>query len=128
MSEIAEVGRKGYATWLDEQQARPVVQLAWDWMVATGYTAISTHEYFFAQYPGDNTAWSQLMGAPDAVRQRAAQALFNSFVVSHDGVAGSMPWSGPGMANHWDILQRNALGNYHTLLDEITLSQPWGSS
>ena len=126
-SEIAEVRQKGFATWLDEQQSRPVAQLAWDWMVATVYTAINTHEYFFAQYPGDNMAWYQIMGAPDAVRQRAAQALSNFFVVSHDGVAGSMPWSGLGMANHWDILQRNAFGNYRTLLNEITLSPTMGA-
>ena len=127
MSEIAEVRQKGYATWLDEQQARPVAQLAWDWMVEKGYTVIDTHQYFFSNYPGDNMAWYQLMGAPDAVRQRAALALSNFFVISLDGVGGDMNWAAPGMANHWDILQRNAFGNYRTLLDEITLSPAMGA-
>ena len=126
-SEIAEVRQKGYATWLDEQQARPVAQLAWDWMVATGYTAIDTHEYFFQMYPGDSMAWYQLMGAPDAVRQRAALALSNFFVVSLGGVTDSMNWASPGMAHYWDILQRNAFGNYRTLLEEITLSPVMGT-
>ena len=126
-SEIAEVRQKGFATWLDEQQARPVAQLAWDWMVEKGYTVIDTHQYFFSNYPGDNMAWYQLMGAPDAVRQRAALALSNFFVISLDGVGGDMNWAAPGMANHWDILQRNAFGNYRTLLDEITLSPAMGA-
>ena len=126
-AEIAEVRQKGFATWLDEQQARPVAQLAWDWMVSTGYTAIDTHEYFFNTWPGVYMSWYQLMGAPDAVRQRAALALSNFFVVSLDGVNDSMNWASPGMANHWDILQRNAFGNYRTLLDEITLSPTMGA-
>ena len=126
-AEIAEVRQKGYATWLDEQQARPVAQLAWDWMVATGYTIIDTREYFFNNWPGYNMAWYQLMGAPDAVRQRAALALSNIFVVSIDGVGDSMNWPSPGMANYWDILQRNAFGNYRTLLEEITLSPAMGA-
>ena len=126
-SEIAEVRLKGFATWLDEQQARPVAQLAWDWMVLTGYTVIDTHEYFFNTLSGNKMAWYQLMGAPDAVRQRAALALSNFFVVSLDGVNDTMNWTSPGMANHWDILQRNAFGNYRTLLDEITLSPTMGA-
>ena len=126
-SEIAEVRQKGFATWLDEQQARPVVQLAWDWLVSKGYTAIDIHEYVFMSYPGDNMAWYQLMGAPDAVRQRAAHALSNFFVVSIDGVGGAMNWPSPGLANHWDILQRNAFGNYRTLLEELTLSPTMGA-
>jgi len=126
-AEIAEVRQKGYANWLDEQQARPVTQLAWDWMVSTGYTAIDTHEFFFATYPGDSMAWYQLMGAPDSVRQRTALALSNFFVVSLDGVNDSMNWSSPGMAHYWDILQRNAFGNYRTLLEEITLSPAMGA-
>ena len=127
ISEIAEVRQKGYATWLDEQQARPVAQLAWDWMVEKGYTVIDTHQYFFTTSPGNNMAWYQLMGAPDAVRQRAALALSNFFVVSLDGVNDSLKWTSPGMANHWDILQRNAFGNYRTLLEEITLSPTMGA-
>ncbi len=126
-SEIAEVRQKGFATWLDEQHARPVAQLAWDWMVSTGYTAIDIHEYFFQMYPGDSMAWYQLMGAPDAVRQRAALALSNFFVVSLSGVTDNMNWASPGMANHWDILQRHAFGNYRTLLEEMTLSPTMGA-
>ena len=126
-SEIAEVRQKGFATWLDEQQARPVAQLAWDWMVATGYTAIDTHEYFFNTYPGNSMAWYRLMAAHDAVRQRAALALSNFFVVSLDGVNDSMNWASPGIAHYWDILQRNAFGNYRMLLEEVTLSHAMGA-
>ena len=96
-------------------------------MVAQGYSVIDTNEYFFGTYTGDFAIWFQVMGAPDAVRQRTALALSEFFVVSLSGVSDSLTWSSFGVANYWDILCNNTFGNYRALLEQVSMSPVMGS-
>ena len=125
-AEIASVQQKGFALWLQEQYALARSQSAWDWLVVQGYSVVDINEYVFAQYPGDFAGWYQIMGAPDAVRQRAALALSELFVISLNNLSG-IDWPSFCIANHWDILCTNAFGNYRTLLEQITLSPAMGA-
>ena len=61
---------------------------------------------------------------PDQLRQRMAYALSQILVVSDrsDALSGDHF----GVSEYWDILARNAFGNYRTLLEEVTKSPMMG--
>ena len=60
----------------------------------------------------------------DQLRQRVALALSEIFVVSDQtSQLGSVQY---GLANYYDILVRNAFGDYRQLLEEVTLSPVMG--
>jgi len=61
-----------------------------------------------------------VIDGPDQLRQRMAWALAQIFVI---GEAGSNdPNQSEQWTNYYDILVRNAFGNFRTLLQEVTLS------
>jgi uncharacterized protein (DUF1800 family) len=78
----------------------------------------------------DNADWSpnwfkNVVNGPDQLRQRMAFALSEIFVVSHNG--GPLTFnSGQTLAYYYDILTNNALGNFRTLLERVTLSPTMG--
>jgi uncharacterized protein (DUF1800 family) len=68
--------------------------------------------------------WTHAIVAPDQLRQRVAFALSQIFVVSGLGAGlGDQP---VGMATYYDVLTRNAFGNFRQLLEEITLNPAMG--
>ena len=66
--------------------------------------------------------WKNAVQAPDQLRQRLAFSLSEIFVVSAPDDSGAQA----RVAAYYDILVRNALGNYRTLLEEVTLSPAMG--
>lgn len=75
---------------------------------------------------GDNefyqTWWRQAISGNDQLRQRVAFALSQIFVISlNDDVIDAR-----GAASYYDMLTRNALGNYRTLLKDVTLHPMMG--
>lgn len=126
-AEIAAVRQQGYAGWLDAQLALPVGQTGWDWLVSRGYSAIDTHEYFFANGMYRFMVWQQLFQAQDAVRKRWAVALSEVFVVAWRGIKDVMNWDTFGMAEYWDLLNRHAFGTYRDLLEALTLNPAMGA-
>ncbi len=68
--------------------------------------------------------WKHALTAPDQLRQRAAFALSELFVVS-DVALGDDSQAEP-LANYYDILGNGAFGNYRTLLENVTLSPMMG--
>ena len=107
-TDIAAVRSLGYATWLERQVAANVGGTGWDWLNAKGYGNVSDPaNYFDSASPGDYMAWSQLIGAPDALRKRAALALSEFFVVSLNGL--DFSWRSHAIAHYWDTLNTHAL-------------------
>lgn len=115
-ADIASLRSGGIFNWMNNQMAAPAT-LSRVWMEA--YAAALTtgsvsqddrlHRWF-------NTA----VTAPDQLRQRVAWALSQIIVASdRDGsLSGEVI-----MMTEWnDLLVRNALGNYRTLLQEVTYS------
>jgi len=125
--EIADVRARGYSAWLDAQFAMPLGQSGWDWMVAKGYSAIDTNEYFFANGVFRYMVWYHLTQSPDTVRKRWALALSEVFVVSWRGIKDVMNWDAFGMAAYWDLLCQHAFGNYRDLLEALTLNPAMGA-
>jgi uncharacterized protein (DUF1800 family) len=72
-----------------------------------------------------STSWyTNAVQGPDQLRQRMAFALSEILVVSGNG--GPL-WSDEiALANYYDVLVNNALGNYRTLLEQVTLSPAMG--
>jgi uncharacterized protein (DUF1800 family) len=68
--------------------------------------------------------WDTAVTGPDQLRQRMAFALSQIMVISD--VSGTLYGVAPLVAEYHDILARNALGNYRTLLEEVSRSSMMG--
>ncbi len=124
-ADIAAVRAQGYATWLNAQFGAPASTTGFDWLNQRGYATISSAtNYYDNSYPGDYMIWNQLMTSSDGVRKRLALALSEFFVVSLTGL--DFAWRSHAIAAWWDLLVSNALGNYRTLLEAVTLNAAMG--
>lgn len=121
---IAEVRSEGYLPWLDRQMNAANDQSGRQFLSARGFDRVDANRYYDGSVTGDYMIWSQLLSGGNAVRKRIAFALSEFFVVGLGGL--SMTWRGPAIAEYWDILNRNAFGNYRDLLQEVTLSPAMG--
>ena len=103
-----------FNTWITREAAKPVSSAAA--LLATARTAgqITTSD------TGTNRrARNQVMIAgSDQLRQRVAYALSQIMVISD--LDSNVANGGDGSSSYYDMLARNALGNYRTLLMEVT--------
>ena len=121
---IAHLRDVGYDAWLSEQFARQAsreVQYI-DWVAASfpdEYISDDTRLEIWtinsAGTPDPSTAGSV---PTDQLRQRVALALSEIFVVSNsNGTLAYQPWA---LASFYDLLARDAFGNYRVLLEDVT--------
>ena len=68
--------------------------------------------------------WRNALMADDALRQRVAFALSQIFVVSLNDM--NVSQHPRGVASYFDVLGRNAFGNFRTLLEDVTLHPMMG--
>ncbi len=122
--EIAAVRRDGLAMWLARQYQSSVGPAGWDWLESQGYGAVDTNEWYFSTRPADHMLWSQLLSGRDAMRRRMALALSEFFVCSL--TAAEFTWRSHAYASWWDMLVRNAFGNFRQLLEDVTLHPAMG--
>ena len=118
-AEIQRTARIGPSAWLNEQFSRPIGyhQPLLDQRLQRGLEVTSEHRRW--------SWWQQVMDGPDPLRQRVALALSEIFVVSDNSDAVS---SNPvGAANYYDMLLRNAFGNYRDLLLDVSLHPVMGA-
>ena len=64
-----------------------------------------------------------VLNGSDQLRQRVAFALPEILVVSQQGALVDAPY---GLADFYDVLARNALGNYRQLMQQVTLHPAMG--
>lgn len=120
--EIPNVRARGYAAWLDEQFAKPPSYLL---------PYVDAHYDPNATTPNPNSPawayygwWKNAVDGPDQLRQRVAWALAQILVVSTDSQGlNNNPYA---IAGYYDVLVRNAFGNFRTLLEEMTLNPGMG--
>jgi uncharacterized protein (DUF1800 family) len=79
-------------------------------------TASQTQNIFWESF------WKRALSGQDQLRQRMAYAMSQIFVVSFDGDGETVR----GVASYYDMLGRNAFGNFRTLLQDITLHPAMG--
>jgi len=107
---------QGYEDWLEEQFNLPP----------------TLHLPLLLEYQNDGELtqsqrqevwWRTAITADDQLRQRVAFALSGIFVISDKSILSQTP---AGVTNYYDILVRNAFGNYRELFEEVTLSPMMG--
>jgi len=115
-AEIDRLSTISYATWFDEQFAK----------------AQTLHRLYINQATADAAAvgaqisevnffdswWSQALGGEDQLRQRAAFALSEIFVVSFANA--TLQAQPRGVASYYDMLAEKAFGNFRDLLEGVT--------
>lgn len=134
---IQKVASMGYEAWLDEQFNLP----------RSEYLPLMESIYFhfinawIAQF-GQNTViddgenlpfghffslawWQNNLTATDLLRHKIALALSEILVISYK--SGTLEDSGYGISYFYDILYKNAFGNYRDILKEVTLSPAMGA-
>jgi len=123
--EVAALIEQGFEDWLNNQMATTEGQTGTQWLMSQNHHVPLSNQNFFSGAPGDYMIWHQLVSDPQQMRQRIALALSEFFVVSLTPIDGFWP---PFMiAGYWDVLTRNAFGNYRTLLEEISLNPAMGA-
>jgi uncharacterized protein (DUF1800 family) len=123
-TEIAAVKASTFAAYLQQQYVKPIGQTGVQWLDARGYDVSDKNRYFFSAAPADAMIWNQLFTAQDGMRKRVALAMSEFFVVSQLGL--NFAWQSYGLAQYWDLLVKNAFGNYRQTLEDVTLSSAMG--
>ena len=123
-AEISAVSSGTFASYLQQQFAKPIGQTGWDWLEARGYGVSDKNSYFFNSYPADGMIWNQLFTSQDAMRKRMALAMSEFFVSSMQSA--EFTWRSHAYAQYWDTLVASAFGNYRQLLEAITLNPAMG--
>ncbi|HEX7515950.1 MAG TPA: DUF1800 family protein [Chthoniobacterales bacterium] len=114
---ISQVQSQGFDNFLNQQFAVPISShLAF--VDASGVnppTITQTNDAW----------WTYAISAPDQLRQRVAFALSEHFVVSLNSAGlGNKPYALPA---YFDVLVKDAFGNFRQLLEEITLNPGMGA-
>jgi uncharacterized protein (DUF1800 family) len=133
IEEIEKVAEIGTDKWLANQFSLPATYLRDSTQaffnqglanhIANGGDS-TTYSYRPSERHVDYAWWNNIMNAKDQLRQRTAYALSQILVISSEGTLGDF---GIGVADYYDILIRNAFGNYKDILKEITLHVAMGS-
>ncbi len=110
------VQSQGFEAFLNEQFNAPATYLL-PYVDATGVNPAG-----FAQ--AQEAFWNRAIAAPDQLRQRVAFALSEILVVSADSAG--LGNEGVGLAAYYDVLVRNAFGNFRDLLEDVTLNPAMG--
>jgi uncharacterized protein (DUF1800 family) len=122
-TEIEALRDSSFSSWITAQQSQPLGASGLTYMddrlvvlraanAQANLNATHFYEYF----------WREAATAPDQLRQRVKFALSEMFVVSF-----ADPAVDPrGMASYYDMLGKNAFGNYRTLLEEVSLHPMMG--
>jgi uncharacterized protein (DUF1800 family) len=122
--EIRAVRKMGYPAWLDAQFKKPMTKhLPYVQARRAELLARSEGSDDGYQSPRQEAWWQAALAAPDQLRQRTAFALSEIMVVSDIGVLES---SHEGITNYYDMLVKNAFGNFRDLLEDVTLSPIMG--
>ena len=122
---IADLTSTTYAGWIDAQMAAvPTFHLPYYRARANEFLTRSggNDDGYFT--PRQEAWWQYAITAPDQLRQRMALALSEILVISQDS---SLSGDNEGVTAYYDLLVREAFGNYRQLLEDVTLSPMMGT-
>jgi len=109
----------GYEAWIDEQMRLPM-SLQMNHMLALPKQPFGMFEL---QRDRVDIFFRNALHGDDVLRQRVAFALSEIMVASDKGALVDFPYS---LADYYDVLTRNAFGNYRDLIEEVTLHPAMG--
>lgn len=121
-ADIAAVSAAGYGDWINTQIALPVSASHLDQMDArlielreTNASASLSSTQFYESF------YKQAATGPDQLRQRVKFALSEIFVTSYNSNINART-----VASYYDMLGRDAFGNFRTLLQDVTYHPAMG--
>ncbi len=123
VAEIARLRAIGYSEWLRQEfnksatAARPQIEAVNAALLSAGQNGASQNQRLDRWFHTAATGNDQL-------RQRVAFALSQILVISDQN--GAISGEPIQISEYWDILARNAFGNYRELLDETTWNPSMG--
>ncbi|MEM7335996.1 MAG: DUF1800 domain-containing protein [Chloroflexota bacterium] len=121
---IQQVASQGFESWIDAQFLIPQSQI-----LNYLYTHLFDEATISIEAPYREllryALWNHIMNGDDLLRQRVALALSEIFVISTD--KDDIYVSANGAADWYDMLLRNAFGNFRDLLQDVTLSPLMGN-
>ena len=123
LAEMARLRAIGYSEWLRQEfnksatAARPQIEAVNAALLSAGQSGVSQNQRL------DRWFHTAAVGN-DQLRQRVAFALSQILVISDQN--GAISGEPIQISEYWDILARNAFGNYRELLDETTWNPSMG--
>ncbi len=136
-SDIRNLSLIGYQAWLNQQFSLPPTSMEptvnQDLVVFNPPCAsgdVKCNTALFEQNESDeiyvqDNFWQQALTAPDELRQRVQYALSEIFVVSTNDNSPMQSYP-RGEAEYYDMLGKDAFGNFRTLLNDVTLNPMMG--
>lgn len=119
---IAALTRSNYANWLNDQFAR--APLPHRSFVDRRTVELAANTQSVSQTQFRESYWAQALTGEDQLRQRAAFALSQIFVISF--VDGTLANQTRGVTAYYDMLAEKAFGNYRDLLESVSLHPMMG--
>jgi uncharacterized protein (DUF1800 family) len=119
-ADVSTVMSQGAAAWVDAQLALPsgaTFVSRWDSDMAAGANPHDGAPPIASQF------YKQALLQPDQLRERVAYALSEIFVVSTQSLVSS---KARAAASYLDMLNHDALGNYRTLLQDVSMHPAMG--
>lgn len=113
-----------YADFFELQYNTPPSSPTLDWINSKGYNVIDSNGFYNQMYPFDYAISRDLILAQDGLRKKIALALSEFFVIGVQSL--EYPWRAQSAASWWDMLNRNAFGNFRSLLEQVTLHPAMG--
>lgn len=112
---IAELTQIDLASWIERQMSLPISEISpYVQINSNGSSPEARHEIW----------WQNAIHGEDQLRQRVAYALSQIFVLSDiDYVLANNQYS---ISDYYDMLAKNAFGNYRELLGQVTLHPAMG--
>jgi uncharacterized protein (DUF1800 family) len=120
--DLARVKSGGFDAWITYQMGLTPTYLTPDVLArpAPEFTSPYKATQFY------NAWWRTAVTAPDQLRQRTAFALSEIMVISFVGDAIDDNSHGRMVGTYYDLLVKNAFGNYRDLLEDVTLNIAMG--
>lgn len=123
---IDTLATKTYANWITDQMALPVsgsftdaVQARYN--LGDAYRPGGTQ---YTPYVVSQAFWGTSVNAPDQLRRRTAYALQQIFMASQ--ADGNLWHHSRAYASYLDLINRDAFGNFRTLMEDMALSPAMG--
>lgn len=133
---IQNVANLGLSTWLDQQLNLPpevsftdTTEMIWEHFVDKyvemyGESAvIGNNDILLSSIYWRMAYWNNALKSKDIVRQRVALALSEILVISEQS---DLEVACYGLSNYYDLLYKNAFGNYRDLLFDVTMHPSMG--
>lgn len=122
---VAAVREAGYESWLNAEMRKTVPLTAVDWLKRGGHDEVTSNGSWRLVIFGTYAAWAMTLREGNSLRTRLTLALSEFFVIGASTL-GNGNWRAFEVANYWDILARNAYGNFRDLLEDVTLNVVMG--